>query len=142
MELQHRLIGHEWLVHHLAPQTRFGWVLRSFLLLCGLISFGLLSLVVTGADLDRPLFHFALNVLVVAGPIVFAFLAGVRMLDRALSRARVMATSDPLTGLLNREAFVSRATQAAARGGILLILDVDGFRRLNEPMVMRPVIYA
>lgn len=45
--------------------------------------------------------------------------------------ARLLADSDPLTGLLNRRAFL---TQAIGRAGPqnLLILDIDHFKRVNE----------
>ncbi|MGU3392263.1 diguanylate cyclase domain-containing protein [Sphingomonas sp. M1A8_2b] len=57
-------------------------------------------------------------------------------LDRDAAReqeiaARVLADTDPLTGLLNRRAFLSRAT---ARTGdqTLLIADIDHFKTVNQ----------
>lgn len=54
--------------------------------------------------------------------------------DRAREQevaARLLADTDPLTGLLNRRAFLS---QAIGRAGeqTLLLLDIDHFKRVNE----------
>ena len=56
--------------------------------------------------------------------------------DRALEderAARLLAATDPLTGLLNRRAFLGRAIGRAGRQ-TLLILDLDHFKRVNEAL--------
>ena len=54
--------------------------------------------------------------------------------DRALEderAARLLAATDPLTGLLNRRAFLAQAIGRTGRQ-TLLILDLDHFKRVNE----------
>lgn len=45
--------------------------------------------------------------------------------------ARLLADTDPLTGLFNRRAFLSRAVGGTGRQR-LLILDIDHFKRVND----------
>jgi diguanylate cyclase (GGDEF)-like protein len=53
---------------------------------------------------------------------------------RAFARAEVQATTDSLTGLLNRRAFDEQVRRIAAsgRGYGLLLADLDHFKRLND----------
>ncbi|HTG39522.1 MAG TPA: diguanylate cyclase [Sphingomonas sp.] len=46
---------------------------------------------------------------------------------------RLLAATDPLTGLLNRRAFLNRAIGRAGRQQLLLI-DIDHFKRVNETL--------
>ena len=61
-----------------------------------------------------------------------------RRLDRALDREHELATTNPLTGLLNRrglEARVAELVARAARRGVMLgviVADVDHFKRVND----------
>ena len=50
--------------------------------------------------------------------------------DREVA-ARLLADTDPLTGLLNRRAFLSRAIGRAGEQ-TLLVLDIDHFKRVND----------
>ena len=55
----------------------------------------------------------------------------------SLGEAHVAAGSDGLTGLANRAGFIAaanermRAAQGRGEGGVLVVADLDGFRRLN-----------
>ncbi len=55
-------------------------------------------------------------------------------LGNEAQRQREAATTDSLTGLLNRRAFMERATPAAGhpRGATLLMLDIDHFKQVND----------
>ena len=57
-------------------------------------------------------------------------------LDRAnfeLEHARTLATTDPLTGLLNRQGFLEMAGSASSsEGGTLFFIDLDGFKIVND----------
>jgi diguanylate cyclase (GGDEF)-like protein len=61
-----------------------------------------------------------------------------RRLDRALDREHELATTDPLTGLLNRRGLEGRTGELvarAARRGVTLgviVADVDHFKRVND----------
>lgn len=66
--------------------------------------------------------------------------ARVAELEREVERYREDATTDPLTGLLNRRGFERAATRAIKRagrnGGVppisVILLDLDHFKRLND----------
>jgi diguanylate cyclase (GGDEF)-like protein len=76
-------------------------------------------------------------VLLVAAPTAFTLLLRHR-LDTALRRAEVLATTDPLTGLLNRRGMLERSSPliaAARRDGqqvAVLVADVDHLKQVND----------
>lgn len=81
--------------------------------------------------------------LVAAGPTVeeqvaqaTAYVADVaRQSAREAERFRRMALEDPLTGLPNRRAFEDRLAEiGASREPSLLVLDVDGFKLINDAL--------
>lgn len=51
-----------------------------------------------------------------------------------LAKLREEATHDPLTGLLNRRAFMDRLTSAmdSGRNSVLFLVDLDGFKQVND----------
>ncbi|MFT7476440.1 MAG: diguanylate cyclase (GGDEF)-like protein [Verrucomicrobiales bacterium] len=50
-----------------------------------------------------------------------------------LEHARTLASTDPLTGLLNRQGFMELANQAEfAKGGTVFFIDLDGFKAVND----------
>jgi diguanylate cyclase (GGDEF)-like protein len=69
----------------------------------------------------------------------FAFLGRIvaEKLYGSLGEAHVAGGSDPVTGLYNRAGFMAaanlrlRAAQASAESAVLVIADLDGFRRMN-----------
>jgi diguanylate cyclase (GGDEF)-like protein len=79
----------------------------------------------------------AVHVYVATGTLIAFTLFGY-VLGREADRLREMARTDPLTGLLNRRAFTERLQDEAARATrygtplSLLLLDLDGLKRLND----------
>ena len=69
------------------------------------------------------------TVLTAAPLVVFALLL-VRHAHNLHQDAMRMALTDPLTGLLNRRAFLSALAQQ--RSGLLFMLDLDHFKQVNE----------
>ncbi|MCC5031891.1 GGDEF domain-containing protein [Streptomyces sp. WAC 00631] len=64
-----------------------------------------------------------------AGPMAAAWTAHTVWMRRRLDAAR----RDPLTGLHTRAAFERRAMRALAKGPhVVLLLDLDGFKKLND----------
>ena len=51
---------------------------------------------------------------------------------RLFRRVRQLAEQDALTGVLNRGEFFRRAEEAHARGGAVIMFDVDHFKRFND----------
>ena len=71
----------------------------------------------------------------VAGMNIAIHLLKERLL-RAEARQRVMAESDPLTGLANRRTFDAELARAVAqpRGAALVLFDLDGFKAVNDEL--------
>ena len=59
-----------------------------------------------------------------------------QLLDTAsfeLKHARTLASTDPLTGLLNRKGFVEAVDdQDLSGGGVVIFIDLDGFKEVND----------
>jgi diguanylate cyclase (GGDEF)-like protein len=68
--------------------------------------------------------------------IVVAFLFLTIAKERVEGEQRRMASRDPLTGILNRRAFVEQASghlkRAPAAPAVLLLLDIDHFKHIND----------
>lgn len=75
-----------------------------------------------------------------AGPLLFLLLGKIRALAIAHEAMAVMATTDSLTGILNRaaftmlvEAYLAKTEQASAgNSGALLVIDADHFKSIND----------
>jgi diguanylate cyclase (GGDEF)-like protein len=65
-------------------------------------------------------------------------LGGALRMASLVEESRLMATTDPLTGLLNRRAFLERTGQELRRSArygdalSVILLDVDHFKRIND----------
>jgi two-component system cell cycle response regulator len=65
-------------------------------------------------------------------------LGGPLRVQRLMNDARLLASTDPLTGLMNRRAFMDAVERERARAtrtrtsGALALLDVDHFKRVND----------
>lgn len=77
--------------------------------------------------------------LVLASPILFTLLTRMRQLTLSEQRLAVLASTDSLTGLLNRHGFTAAVEAAirntvgqAPRRGALLLVDADGFKHIND----------
>jgi diguanylate cyclase (GGDEF)-like protein len=84
----------------------------------------------------------AMNTLIplgLAGPILFVLLSKMRQLTLSQRRMAMLASTDSLTGLLNRHGF-SQAVESSMLGasgdplqrGALLIADADNFKHVND----------
>ncbi len=75
-----------------------------------------------------------------AGPLIWFFMSKLRALALAHDRLAIFASTDPLTGVLNRSALTSlvekRLAAPTADGmpvrGALLIIDADNFKSIND----------
>lgn len=75
-----------------------------------------------------------LATLLTALPFMVLVFAVVTRLDRLLQRLVELATTDMLTGLPNRRAFLSQGAAALSRSdrGVLFIIDADHFKTIND----------
>lgn len=71
---------------------------------------------------------------VLAAPLIFFFMSKLRELAIAHRRLTIFASTDQLTGLLNRAAFTTlvEGRLGAEHRGALLILDADNFKSIND----------
>ncbi len=78
---------------------------------------------------DPFLIHVAMTSLIAAPLILFGLVLfrHVDTLQRELTR---MASTDPLTGLMNRRAFLASVSDAVS--GVMLMLDLDHFKAIND----------
>ena len=74
-----------------------------------------------------------LGVALLSIPLSAASLAAISYLSDLRRRLVLLATTDILTGLNNRRAFMDAAGHAATySGGVLMLLDLDHFKRVND----------
>lgn len=56
----------------------------------------------------------------------------IQLREKLQAELQYQARHDPLTGLLNRRGFFERADDALGGGGLLLIIDLDRFKQIND----------
>lgn len=121
-------------VSYMAPR---GWVDGAIKLastLCLITSFSLLVQVSLFGELVGSVVNVALLTAIVSLPfMLFTFMVTryLYLLQKSLAE---LATTDVLTGLPNRRAFLNAVTQLDAKGeqGTLLLLDADYFKSIND----------
>ncbi|WP_458790705.1 GGDEF domain-containing protein [Yoonia sp. MH D7] len=81
-------------------------------------------------------YHSFLNnyfeVLIVAAPFLYLALALLAHLNDLQKRLAHLAGTDVLTGLANRRTFMAKMGDVASRSGVLMMVDVDHFKLLND----------
>ena len=77
--------------------------------------------------------HYLAHVLFVALPPVVLIFRMLTYLNFLQQKLKGLASTDDLTGLANRRAFFERAgAECRRRGGVVLVADVDHFKRVND----------
>lgn len=121
------------LVQIFAPVGWWGWLSRWFLFwfLINGLNIGV-ELFLNG-HLESPLPEQLLTTTMVATPFIILALSLIGHLDRLQNQLAQLASTDMLTGLPNRRAFFDHAARAGKDdGGVVLMLDVDHFKRVND----------
>lgn len=121
------------------PRDRWIAVIRGTVLIT-LIS-GVLSMILAeilmriisqGMNLQGFIASFAMPV-VLASPVLYVVLLRTEQLKQANKRLEALATTDWLTGCLNRGAFTHKVNEALkTRHGTLLVIDADHFKWIND----------
>lgn len=91
-------------------------------------------------DRDRAIIFDVIVPTVIAAPLFFYFLNKLRELAVANHAMAIIASTDSLTGLLNRGAFIALAESCLSRRGTddresrgaLLVVDADNFKTIND----------
>lgn len=112
----------------LAPRNVIGWIWRLPILM--VFGFGFwvgVALLLPGA-----VGGLALPVLAVVLVFSLALLGAVAHAARVERRLMQVRTRDPVTGLPNRTQFLALTTRALPQSGVLLFLDIDHFKALND----------
>jgi diguanylate cyclase (GGDEF)-like protein len=117
-----------------------GWFLLAWSLLESCTIVAALRLLVVRAREAEGLLYYALPLSMVAAAILIALGVADRLRDQrlALSRAERHATTDALTGVMNRRALVERLESACTRARqrrvpiSLLFIDLDHFKQIND----------
>jgi diguanylate cyclase len=117
---------------------REGALVQRLALLGGLVSLSFLTYFLHADWKQLPLYSFGLlSVYNVVGAVVLgAFLQRERAQAAREANAVMAATTDPLTGLLNRRGFSARFREVEAampsRGSAMLLVDLDHFKKVND----------
>lgn len=117
----------------MTPRGAVGWVLKPGLFLAAIVMTAVeaTAFIFPESDLAAP--QLALITVVTAFPFVMMMFAFVSYLYKLQSRLADLAATDLLTGLPNRRAFLDHVAGAADDlNGVLLMLDVDNFKRIND----------
>jgi diguanylate cyclase (GGDEF)-like protein len=118
------------LISLICPQRRWDWPLG--VVFWGLAAAGftyVIGMLRAPAAVEPFLIHYLFTTAITA-PLVLIAMALIHHLNRLQTEMTVMATTDRLTGLPNRRAFFDQAM--TARSGVLLMLDLDHFKKVND----------
>lgn len=123
------------------PKQAWLWIYRKTLLLVGLsVAVSVVATVVFmdmySAGVNLPGLAIAIILpICIGGPMTLTFAIGTERLRHANIQLTRLATLDGLTGLFNRRAFttaVEEYSTAPHRRGVLLVIDADHFKLVND----------
>lgn len=120
------------LVALFAPKSRLDWFAKilTFLALINAFSIGVEMMLI--GHLKNPLSEHLALVTIVAAPFIILALSLIDYLNKLQNRLAILASTDMLTGLLNRRAFLEDLEASQPRSGVVLFLDIDHFKRIND----------
>jgi diguanylate cyclase len=123
------------------PKQAWLWIFRKTLIMTGLsIVISVMATVVlmatfsAGVDMPGLLVSIVMPICL-GGPMILTFAIGTERMRHANSQLTRLATMDGLTGLFNRRAFanaVEKHCNARHRRGVLLVIDADHFKSVND----------
>lgn len=120
------------LLQLLGPRSAIGWAWRTVVLLaCGLGLGIAADAILTGQSAPRRGIDL-LHGLMIGAPFALALLWALAHAARIERRLLHVKTCDPVTGLPNRGHFFARTSRALPQSGVLLLLDIDHFKALND----------
>ncbi|PUB19339.1 GGDEF domain-containing protein [Yoonia sediminilitoris] len=120
------------LIGMMSPRTLLGWSARFFLIL---------ALIWWGNSFVYPLIHnganasfttLAVNTGLFAVPIAGVLLWSLAAVSKDHRRLEKVYGIDPVTGLPNRNSFCHQLQPILPQSGVLLLIDIDDFRTIND----------
>jgi diguanylate cyclase (GGDEF)-like protein len=105
-------------------------------LLLTFLSLGVLA--DAGSSWEVPIAIATIVPLAVSTPVAIGLMSLLRQLEAARRKAHDLASTDQLTGLFNRRSWIERAerevraARSAGHPAVLLMLDVDSFKQVND----------
>ncbi len=117
-----------------APRNRMDFALKAMLLIAAIGGLNYARELVLHGQRADTLGVILRDAAIVGTPFVVVVLLVVRHLDRLQRQLANLAATDLLTGLPNRRGFLEAVAQGGRidRDGLLLLLDVDHFKRVND----------
>lgn len=119
----------------MAPRDWFGWIVRLpvtlFVIAGGVILIEEFAL----NGMDDAAANYARDVMIVAFPFVALFPALLQHTANLQDSLAQLASTDPLTGLMNRRTFFAEVKRHLSRSGdghTLIMLDFDHFKTIND----------
>lgn len=125
----------ERLMRLLEPRSRQGVIARVLFFITTLAAANVLFGMTVGQVLpDNALVYQTVNATIVGGPFLWFFFVVMLYQVRLQRRLSLLSRKDGLTGLNNRRTFLDIAGKRNReyRSGILLLLDADHFKRIND----------
>lgn len=125
------MVVHSPIVSLLGPRDRLGWAMRYIVL-----ALGVAGTVFAHDVLQDQQFHGVMRdyigAMIMIGLPLYAVATGI-MSDMGRLRVQlILATeNDPLTGLLQRQAFIKATNRKLSQTGVLLMLDIDRLGQIN-----------
>lgn len=122
---------HSPIVSLLGPRDRIGWAVRYLLLAIGVVGTVFAHDVITDQDFHGQWADYLGSMAMIGLPL-YAVATGI-MADMGRLRKQLIntAVSDPMTGLLQRQAFISATSRRLSQTGVLLMLDIDALGEVN-----------
>ena len=123
----------DWLMRAFAPRGTFGFVVRLALLI-GVVALANFAFSRAFSGYDYPPTYFFAHAIFVGGPLIAFFLAVTVFQVRLQRKLWRLSRKDPLTDLNNRRSFfdIVQKIRATDGRGILLLLDADHFKNVND----------
>ncbi|WP_449394304.1 GGDEF domain-containing protein [Devosia riboflavina] len=123
------------------PKQAWLWIFRKTLMMMGIsVVVSVVATILLMASFSRGVDMAGLAVAIVmpiilGGPMIFTFSIGTERMRHANMQLALLATLDGLTGVLNRRAFaatVEKLCSTPHRRGVLLVIDADHFKSVND----------
>lgn len=120
------------MVAFVAPRSTAGLIAKSLVFCVAGLAFYVTQQALTQGPPPSGWAQAISDVVIVGAPFIFMLMALIGRMARMQDDLHLLATTDMLTGLPNRRDFFERGSRLARPGTMVLMLDIDHFKRLND----------